>query len=105
MGKGPTILMGPNTHPGLHKAVKDLADHLEIPYHVEFAPTHSGTDGYATQITAEGIPTVVLGLPLRYMHTPVEMVAVKDIERLGRLLAEFISSLTPDFMDKLSWDD
>jgi putative aminopeptidase FrvX len=46
-----------------------------------------------------------VGIPLRYMHTPVEVVAVKDIQRAGRLLAEFIAGLTPDFMEKIIWDD
>ncbi len=105
LGKGPTLVMGANMHPALHKALKDLADKLEIPYAVEYAPTHSGTDASATQVTAEGIPSAVIGIPLRYMHTPVEVVAVKDIRRAGRLLAEFIAGLTPDFMDKITWDD
>jgi tetrahedral aminopeptidase len=38
------------------------------------------------------------------MHTPVELVAVKDIQRLGRLMAEFIAGLAPDFMEKMTWD-
>jgi putative aminopeptidase FrvX len=42
--------------------------------------------------------------PLRYMHTPVEAVAVKDIQRVGRLLAEFINSLEADFADTIVWD-
>ena len=105
LGKGPTIAMGPNIHPALYKAMKSLADRLEIPYAQEYTPSHSGTDGYATQATAEGIPTLVLGLPLRYMHTPVEMVALKDIQRCGRLLAEFITGLEPDFMDKIVWEE
>jgi len=105
LDKGPTILIGPNIHPALHKAMQTLADRLEIPYTLEYTPTNSGTDGLATQTTREGIPTLVMGLPLRYMHTPVELVAVKDIERLGRLLAEFISSLAPDFIEKIVWDE
>lgn len=104
LGKGPTIEIGPNIHPALHKAMKDLADKLEIPYTLEYTPSHSGTDGWATQVSGEGIPTLVMGLPLRYMHTPVELVALKDILRAGRLLAEFIARLEPDFMDKLVWD-
>jgi putative aminopeptidase FrvX len=103
-GKGPTIVIGPNIHPALHKAMQALADRLEIPYALEYTPTHSGTDGYATQVAMEGIPTLVMGIPLRYMHTPVEVVAIKDIQRLGRLLAEFISGLAPDFMEKIVWD-
>ena len=105
LGKGPTLCIGPNIQPALHKAMKDLADRLEIPYGLEYAPRHSGTDGYATQMVAEGVPTLVVSIPLRYMHTPVEVVAIKDIQRTGRLLAEFIAGLTPDFMEKIIWDD
>jgi putative aminopeptidase FrvX len=47
---------------------------------------------------------MVMGIPLRYMHTPVEVVALKDIQRAGRLLAEFIASLEPDYMEKIVWD-
>jgi len=104
LGKGPTIVMGPNIHPALHGVMKELADKLEIPYALEYTPTHSGTDGWATQVAAEGIPTLVLGIPLRYMHTPVEVVSIKDIQRTGRLLAEFIGGLGPDFMTKMVWD-
>jgi endoglucanase len=56
-------------------------------------------------VVAEGILTLVIGLPLRYMHTPVEVVALKDIQRSGRLLAEFICELAPDFIEKIVWDD
>jgi endoglucanase len=105
LGKGPTLTMGPNIHPALHSAFKDLADRLEIPYTLEYTAGNSGTDAAATQITAEGIPTMLLGLPLRNMHTPVEVVAVKDIQRLGRLMAEFIAGLEADFFDKITWDN
>ena len=105
LGKGPTLCMGPNIHPALHKAMKELADRLEIPYGQEYAPRHTGTDGYSTQVVAEGISTLVMGIPLRYMHTPVEMAAVKDIQRAGRLVAEFIAGLAPEFIEKIIWDD
>ncbi|HEX9617114.1 MAG TPA: M20/M25/M40 family metallo-hydrolase [Anaerolineales bacterium] len=105
LGKGPTLGWGPNIHSGLHKAMKELADRLELPYAVEVMPRHSGTDAFALQITAEGIPTMVVGIPLRYMHTPVEVVSLKDITRTGHLLAEFIAQLGDDFMDQLTWDE
>jgi endoglucanase len=104
-GKGPTLGWGPTIHPALQKAFKDLAERLEIPYKLEPLPHRSGTDADALQIAAEGIPTMVLGIPLRYMHTPVEMVAIKDITRTGRLLAEFAAVLDGNFLDKLVWDD
>ena len=57
------------------------------------------------QIAAEGIPTMVISIPLRYMHTPVEMVSMKDIQRAGRLLAEFAVQLDGTFLDKLVWEE
>jgi len=105
LGKGPTFGHGPNIHPHLFKQFVELADQLEIPYATELMPTSSGTDGMATQITAKGIPTFVLSIPIRYMHTPVEMVTQKDIQRTGRLLSEFIANLEPEFMSTITWDD
>lgn len=105
IGKGPCLGFGPNIHPFLYKKFNELADRLEIPHDTEVMPRMSGTDAYAMQIAAEGIPTMVVSIPLRYMHTPVEVVAVKDIHRAGRLLAEFIAGLEPDFMSKITWDE
>jgi endoglucanase len=104
MGKGPTIGWGPNVHPGLYKHLKSLADRLEIPFRMEPMPRHSGTDAFHLQIAAHGIPTAVVGIPLRYMHSPVEMVSLKDIARAGRLLAEFAASLDSLFMENLTLD-
>jgi len=105
LGKGPMLSWGPNIHPGLFKTFKDLADRLEIPYRLEPIPASSATDAVALQISAEGIPTMLIEIPLRYMHTPVEMVSIKDIQRTGRLLAEFAAGLDGAFMDHLSWDE
>jgi len=105
LAKGPTLAMGPNMHPFIHKKLKEIADQLEIPTQLEMSPRHSGTDAYAMQVAAEGIPTMVIGIPLRYMHTPVEMVAIKDIQRAGRLIAEFAAALEPDFVEKIVWED
>jgi endoglucanase len=101
---GPTLGWGPNIHPGVHKVFKALADRLEIPYKVEVIPRHSGTDAFALQVAAEGVPSMVISIPLRYMHTPVEMVALKDISRTGFLLAAFIAQLEVDFIDTLTLD-
>ena len=105
LGKGPTLGFGPNIHPFLYKKLKELAERLEIPHAAEALPRHSGTDAYALQIAAEGIPTAVIGIPLRYMHTPVEVVAYKDIQRTGRLIAGFIAALEVDFMERIVWEE
>jgi len=104
IGKGITLGWGPNIHPALYKAFASLADRLEIPWKLEPVPRMSGTDAYGLQVAAEGIPTMVIGIPLRYMHTPVEMVSIKDVLRTGRLLAEFAASLDQNTMDRIVWD-
>jgi endoglucanase len=104
MGKGIGICMGPNMHPFLHKTLTELADKLEIPWFLDIAPTHSGTDAYPMQVIAEGIPTALVDFPMRYMHTPVEAVSIKDVQRAGRLLAEFVVSLEEDFVEKIVWE-
>lgn len=105
LGKGLTLGWGANLHPFLYKKFKELADKLEIPAAMDIMPTHSGTDAYSIQVAREGIPTMVIGIPLRYMHTPVELIAIKDVQRVGRLLAEFISTLEDDFVSKIVWDE
>jgi putative aminopeptidase FrvX len=104
IGKGVTLGIGPSMHPFLHKRFKEVAERVEIPVMDEAMPEYSLTDADAMQLTAEGIPTMVVSIPERYMHTPVELVALKDIQRAGRLLAEFIASLEADFINKISWD-
>ncbi|HUF37608.1 MAG TPA: hypothetical protein VMN57_03725 [Anaerolineales bacterium] len=105
LGDGPALGLGPNVHPGVYRAVKAAADRIEMKTQLEAMPRHSGTDAYGLQITQAGIPTMVISIPLRYMHTPVEVVHLKDITRTGRLLAEFIGGLEVDLMKKLSWDE
>lgn len=105
LGKGPTLGLGPNIHSGLHRSFKELADNLEIPYAVEVMPRHSGTDAYAMQVASEGIPTMVVSIPLRYMHTPVEVVTQKDIKRTAHLLSEFIAHLDSGYMEELTLDE
>jgi endoglucanase len=101
LGKGPTLGIGANVHPALTEAFKAVADEMDMPYAIETMAKGSGTDGMGMQTTATGIPVMVIGIPLRYMHTPLEMVAVKDIQRAGRLLARFIMQLNPNSMEKL----
>jgi endoglucanase len=102
MGKGPTVGTGANIHPFLFKTFKSVAEKYEIPFAVEPLPKGSGTDAVVMQIVGSGIPSAVIGIPVRYMHTPVEEVVVEDIQRTGRLLAAFIKNLAPDTLDNLT---
>lgn len=105
LGKGVALGWGPNTHPALFDGFKSLAERLDLPYEVEVYTAYSGTDAMGMQIVAEGIPTMVVSIPLRYMHTPVEVVSLKDIRRTGRLLAQYICGLAPDYVEKIRWDE
>jgi endoglucanase len=105
LGKGITLGWGPTIHPALFEKFKSLAEHLEIPFKQEIMPRSSGTDADDIQLIAEGIPSMLVSIPIRYMHTAVEVVALKDISRAGRLMAEFAANLDIDFMDALTWDE
>lgn len=93
------LAIGANIHPGLYKALRDAADALEMKVGIEVHAGQSGTDAYAIQVAREGIPTGLVSIPLRYMHTMVETVDLTDIERVGRLLAETIAQLDDGFLD------
>lgn len=103
-GKGVPLGWGPNIHPAIYHAFKELAGQIDIPVRMDPMPRHSGTDAYAMQVAAEGVPTMVVSIPLRYMHTPVEMIVVDDVRRTGHLLAEFIARLQLDFIDRIRWE-
>jgi tetrahedral aminopeptidase len=105
LGKGLTLEWGPVVHPYLYKVLSTLAERLEIPTSMEPAPRYTATDADMMVVSTEGVPTAVVSIPLRYMHTPVEMVSLKDIQRAGRLVAEFVHQLDDTFMNKLTWDD
>ncbi len=102
LGKGPTIGVGPNVHPKIAEKLRAVAKRIEMNVHLEPMPGGSGTDALAIQVAREGIPCGIVGLPLRSMHTPVETVAVKDVERAGRLLAAFIAELDEAFYTSLT---
>lgn len=104
MGKVTPLTWGACNHPALHKAMLATAEEYEIRVTKDLAPSGSGTDAWDIQVAEAGIPVVELGIPLRYMHTPVEMVSLKDVWRAGRLMAEFIANLPLDFMNSVIWE-
>jgi endoglucanase len=72
------------------------ADEEKIPYSVQAAPRDTGTDADAIHNALRGIPTGLVSVPNRYMHSPNEMVSMEDVDRSARLLAAFARRLTPD---------
>ncbi|MBI5666846.1 MAG: M42 family metallopeptidase [Chloroflexi bacterium] len=105
MNGGPAIGIGPNFHPKLVEKIKDTAKKYEIKLQDDILPGASGTDAWAIQVAQEGVPTALLSIPIRNMHSPVETVDLRDIERTGRLLAHFIAGLDGDFLAAIDWDE
>ncbi len=101
LGNGPGIALGPHVHPKLHERFVKTAKNWNLSYSLEPSPNPGGTDAYAIQVTQAGIPTILLSLPLRYMHTPVETLDYDDVQKTGRLLALFIAELDYTFVEGL----
>jgi putative aminopeptidase FrvX len=89
MGGGPVITVGPNVQPFMSRKLVQLAKEKEIPYQIDVDSGNTGTNAWTVQIARMGIPTSVVSIPVRYMHTPYEVVDLTDIENTSRLLAEF----------------
>ncbi len=104
LGGGPTICIGPNAHPKLFDLLREKAKQLEIPLAVEAYPAATGTEAWATQVARDGVPSAILSIPIRNMHSPVEIVALIDIERTARLAAEFVLSLDGETVGRLALD-
>ncbi len=102
LGSGPVLDIGPNVHPGIHKALQDTAQALEMKVSKDTHSRASGTDAYGLQVARAGIPTGLVSIPLRYMHTMVETINTDDVKRAGRLLGEFIARLDDRFLDNLA---
>jgi len=98
---GPVITFGPSNHPVLRKRLLDICTDLELKYQSEPLPSGAGTDAYAVEISREGVPTILISVPSRYMHSPAEVIHTKDLERIGRLLAHFIAGLDENSVDQL----
>lgn len=101
LNKGPVISLGPSNHPVIRRRLVKICNDLEMKYQSEILPSGAGTDAFAVEISREGVPTILISIPSRYMHSPVEVVHPKDIERTGRLMAQFIASLDEAFVGEL----
>ncbi len=98
MGEGPTIARGPNINPIVGDMLIDAAKGAKIPYQAEPCPRGTGTDANAIQISRSGVAAGLVSIPNRYMHTPVEIVSVKDLENAAKLIAEMVAGID-DSMD------
>ena len=101
LGKGPALAVGPNLHPYLTDKVEETARANYLPCQIEPVPGNSATDAWAFQVSRAGIPTALLSIPLRYMHTPVEMVDLEDIIACGKIISFFCRTVDTDFLEVL----
>ncbi|HVW20827.1 MAG TPA: M20/M25/M40 family metallo-hydrolase [Opitutaceae bacterium] len=93
LGGGPILCRGPNINPKVFEKLVRAAKKAKIPYQLEGDPRPTGTDARAIQMGRGGIATGLVSIPLRYMHTPSEVVDLEDVERTVQLLVEFARGL------------
>lgn len=93
LGGGPVLCRGANINPKVYERLVRAARKLRIPYQLEADPRPTGTDARALQLGRGGVATGLISIPLRYMHTPSEMVDLEDVERTVQLLVEFARGL------------
>jgi endoglucanase len=95
-GTGPVLTRGSTLDPKVFELLYDTAEAEGIAFTVTASARGTGTDADAMHISRAGIPSGVVSVPLRYMHSPVEMVQLDDVENTARLLAAFAQRLAPD---------
>ena len=93
LGGGPSITHGTCNHPLVVKRLMEVAEKAGIPLQHESSSRYSGTDTDVIFTTREGIPSALVSLPLRYMHSVVEMADLEDVERVVALLTGFAESV------------
>lgn len=99
LGGGPALFRGPNISPRVFERLHETAKAHEIAVQVRGAPRATGTDANVIQLSRDGVATGLIGIPNRYMHSPVEVVSLADLEHAAHLLAEFCAGVTP----QLDW--
>jgi endoglucanase len=95
LGSGPVIARGTTLHPRVFELLHDAGEQEGIPFTIESLGRGTGTDADAIHLSRSGVPTGVVSVPSRYMHSPVEMVALEDIDAAARLIAAFARLLEP----------
>jgi endoglucanase len=94
-GSGPVLTRGSTLDPQVFELLYETAEGEGIPFTVSASARSTGTDADAIHLARAGIPTAAVSVPLRYMHSPVEMVQLDDVEQTARLLAAFARRLDP----------
>ncbi len=93
LNRGPVIAKGANINPVIFNMLIETAEKNKIDYQIEAAPRATGTDANAIQLSRSGVATALISFPNRYMHTPIEIISLKDVENAVKLTGEFIKTL------------
>ncbi|HPF53127.1 MAG TPA: M20/M25/M40 family metallo-hydrolase [Eubacteriales bacterium] len=101
----PSICKGANIHPKMYKLLSEAAKSVNVDFEPDPAFSHTGTDAWDMQVQRGGIPTGLISLPLRYMHTSVELISLDTLTACGKILAAFLSGLDDTWEEKLCLDD
>ena len=96
LGKGPVIYRGPNFNPKVVDQLINVAETAELPYQMAAAGKPPGTDARAIQVSRAGVAAGLVSIPNRYMHSPVELICLDDIDRAADLLARFAENTPKD---------
>jgi endoglucanase len=95
-GSGPVLQRGSTLDPRVFELLHEAAEAEGLPFTVSASARYTGTDADATHISRGGIPSTVVSVPLRYMHSPVEMVQLSDVENAAKVIAAFARRLSAD---------
>jgi putative aminopeptidase FrvX len=96
LGSGPVISRGSTLNPAMFELLRETAEAEKIPFTVEASARATGTDADAVHISRAGVPTGLVSIPLRYMHSPVELVQLDDVHACARLIAAAAQRLDGD---------
>jgi putative aminopeptidase FrvX len=96
LGSGPSLTRGSTIHPRVFELLHETAEAEGIPFTVAASGRGTGTDADAIHLTRAGIPTALVSVPLRYMHSPVELCQLDDVTNAAKLIAAFALRLAPD---------
>ena len=95
LGRGPVIYRGPNFNPKVVRQLIQAAEEHEIPRQMGASGRPPGTDAAVIQVCRAGVAAGLVSIPNRYMHSPVEVVSLDDMDRAADLLARFVEGITP----------
>jgi putative aminopeptidase FrvX len=96
IGSGPVLSRGSAIHPGVFEMLAETAEAEGIPYSLQAAPRSTATDADAIYLSRAGVPTAVVSVPNRYMHSPNEIVSLPDLRATVQLIAAFVGRLDPE---------